>query len=417
MLHRCKCAFIALEPANNAGSLFHHLIVPSTISVAYYHPVNRRLISNLSLEDISSHPTVKRLRRRESPALVSLFIKFKYIPEEDPEEIQTTESDRHKCYLRPVCRDGQSCGKTGYLRYSTIAEHICPLLEHCPVTAFPKTIVRQTSVTTDIVPTTKPRRIIPGVKSIVQNAVLDLLSATSISFSLVCSQQFRRFMQTLVSLGQSHSVYNPETLIPYLDYHSFPQLILKKLESNVRSLLSSLRNKTVALMCDAGTVNHHHYFTITITEFKQNSHILFLKIVSGPWTAEDYTITLLKVMKQLFRFNIVIGTIITDGLAAQSAGIQMVRSTIATKQDVELEGIPFIPLHLPCYNHRVNLALTDIFEQNTMLEGIRQVLLTFSTESDKARYQSLLKKHCPSFIKTRWLSLWFIASFVRLKEE
>ena len=325
------------------------------------------------------------------------------------------ESDRHKSYLCPVCRDGQSCGKTGYVRSSAIADHVCSLLENCPVIGFGKSIVKRTEITSDTIP--KPRRLIPGVKAIVQTALLELISATSVSFSLVCSQQFQTFMRTLVSLGQSHPVHTPDSLVPYLDSHTFPELILKKLESNIRTLLTSLRNKTVSLMCDAGTVNHHHYIAITVTECRERSPILFFKIVSGPWTADQYAQTLAKVIEQLLHFNIGVATIVTDGLPAQYAGIQLLRTRISSDQYLENKELTFIPINLPCYNHRVNLALTDLFGQDSMLEGIKQVLLTFCTDSDKANFQLLLKKHCPSFIKTRWLSLWFICSFIRLKRN
>ena len=380
--------------------------------------MNKRLICNISLEDISPIPTVKRFRKKESPALVSLFIKFKYFinpSEESTEQLHLTDSDRHRMYLCPVCRDSQSCGKTGYLRYSSISDHICSLLENIPVIGFGNSIVKQPDVPS--LPAVKQRRVIPGVKTVVQNAMLELISATSISFSLVCSQQFKKFMQTLVSVGQLHPLHNLDSLVPYQDSHTFPQLIRKKLETNIRSLLSSLRNTTVSLMCDAGTVSHHHYIAITITECRERSPIFFFKIVSGPWTAEQYAQTLAKVIEQLLHFNSGVGTIVTDGLAAQSAGIHLLRGTIASLQHLNNEEMSFVPLHLPCYNHRINLALTDLFEQDALLDGIKQAVLSFSTDSDKANFQSLLKKHCPSFIKTRWLSLWFICSFVRLKRN
>ena len=375
------------------------------------------MIQTVSLEDISSSPAAKRFRRGESTALVSLFIKFKYVNTTPAQQQKHQAEDRHKYMLCPICREGQFCGKTGYVRNSGIADHICPLLGNCPVTTFGSSIVTHKNADDQPSGTARHRRLIPGVKPLIEQSVLQLISATPISFSLVASKQFRNFMESLISIGQTYSIYSPDSLVPYLDSHTFPPLILKKLEANITTLLMRLANKAVSLMCDAGKINHHHYLAFTIAEYSQEAPIFFFKLVSGPWTSEQYCSTLIKLLQQLTRWNITVATIITDGLAAQSAGIIALQQIIASRQAPNLEELTFIPLHIPCYNHRVNLALTDLFKHDSMLEGVRQTLLEFATDSDKAIYQTMLKKHCPSFIKTRWLSLWFICSFIRLKRH
>ena len=45
------------------------------------------------------------------------------------------------------------------------------------------------------------------------------------------------------------------------------------------------------------------------------------------------------------------------------------------------------------------------------------MLQSFAADSGTRPYREVLKKACPSFVRTRWFSLWNIASFIRLNRS
>ena len=74
-----------------------------------------------------------------------------------------------------------------------------------------------------------------------------------------------------------------------------------------------------------------------------------------------------------------------------------------------------VSIHIPCFNHRVNLVLVHSMQKSQYLTRIIALLRQFSTAAASADYQKLLQKHCPVSIQTRWLSLSCICSYIRMK--
>ena len=81
-------------------------------------------------------------------------------------------------------------------------------------------------------------------------------------------------------------------------------------------------------------------------------------------------------------------------------------------------GYPFIaPIHIPCFNHKINLVLTHSIHDNPMLARTVDLLRQFSAAANSSDNQRVLQKHCPVFIQTRWLSLSYICSYIRIKRN
>ena len=81
-----------------------------------------------------------------------------------------------------------------------------------------------------------------------------------------------------------------------------------------------------------------------------------------------------------------------------------------------LERSPVLPLHIPCFNHRINLAL-QYAVRTPALSGAVSELQKFASVAMTKPYRKVLGKVCPSFVNTRWFSLWNIASFIRLHRD
>ena len=126
-----------------------------------------------------------------------------------------------------------------------------------------------------------------------------------------------------------------------------------------------------------------------------------------------YADKLFKVINFLRHRNIFVVSICWDGALAQVSGIQDLRKRISAEQVPPSKRFPIIPLHIPCFNHGINLALRHA-TSIPVLSNIIELLQSFAAESGTKAYRDVLIKNCPSFLATRWFSLWNIASFIRL---
>ena len=350
----------------------------------------------------------KTKKQKEGKKYISCFVSYTYYKDSaDP-----VSQERHSEVICPVVRGVDSCTRVGKLRDGGIIHHDCPLLSQPKITTFPifHPNTRQESL----------RQLQSSRKSLLyklMELLITFFAGNPVSFRLLASPNFRNLLLGICQLGRERADLPPEVIIPRLSVHSIPRMLKLRAIDVFNSLLDDLKGSFVSLMMDAATIAHKSYLAITICKTEPNSPLLFFQLINAPSTKEDYTAVVLKTVRFLQSKEIDVASICSDGASAQITGIGQARQTLLSIKDPLEQRPSLIPIHVPCLNHRVNLALIHTITNCPTLTRITDILKSFTHEAVKKANYTLLDKTCPSFIPTRWFSLWNIATYIRLKRN
>ena len=376
-------------------------------------------ITNIKLVTPSSRTVTRTITKRQKRGheFVSLFISFSYLSGDDEQKEDNDENDfnsanfspsateRHPFVMCPVVRNGSCCLRTGRIRDSGIIHHDCPLLTQPSVLSMMRYQASQPQQSSSTPEATYRLKL--------EELLISFIAGTPISFRLIASQQFRSLLHGIITVSREYPSVTPETLLPSLSVHAVPNMLKLRASMMFQKLLKAFNNSYVSIHIDSAVITHSSYLAITLRRCEAQSPIVPIQLLSAPSDRAGYSQTLLKVIRFLRIHNIFVVSICCDGALAQLSGIQDCRKTLYTETLPIDKRSPIIPIHIPCFNHRINLALRHATCCPALSRTV-EALQSFASQSGSKQYRDVLQKSCPSFIPTRWFSLWNIASFIRL---
>ena len=321
--------------------------------------------------------------------------------------INDSRTERHAWVICPVVRDGHCCPRTGKIRDSGIIHHGCPLLSQPTIPSLIK----------DRQPRSEP---LPHQEDDYGEKIRDLLvsfiAGTPISFRLVASPQFKQLLLGVVQIAQSHISVSAEKLLPTLNVYSIPSMLKERASELYQLLLSSLNQSYVSINIDSATIGHTNYLAVTLRQVESQSPVHLIQLLNTPSGKQGYAEQLCSIIEFLRTHNIFVTSICCDGAIAQVSSISAVRQYLNNPSIPAFQRSPILPLHIPCFNHRINLALQYAARTPALAEAVSE-LQRFASAALTKPYRKILGKTCPSFVSTRWFSLWNIASFIRLHRD
>ena len=398
------------------------------LPLVYKHPSKDALIENIKLvtPSLSQKQRTQTRKQKGGYEYISVFVSFTYVSKEDEQlefakrkrslpqkehddmDISGSKGERHAFVLCPVVRNGQCCRRTGKIRDSGMIHHDCPILTQRTITSLMK--VRE--------PHDQHLDIDQEVdyRKTVRNLLVSFIAGTPISFRLIASQQFKNLLFGIVRIARSHESVPAESLLPTLTVHTIPSMLKSRASQLYQLLLSSLNNAYVSINIDSATIGHNNYLAVTLRQLQSQSPVYFIQFLNTPSGKEGYARQLCSIIEFLHGYNIFVTSICCDGASAQVSSITTVRQLLNDPTIPTVERAPTLPLHIPCFNHRVNLALQYAVRSPALSRVVPELQKFASAASTKA-YRKTLGKTAPSFILTRWFSLWNIASFIRLHRD
>ena len=369
-------------------------------------------------------------RQRRGYEYVSIFLSFCYVRREDErkelekrrrsyrrseestEEVGFDEvdlsdynTDRHAFVMCPVVRNGYCCANTGRIRDAGIVHHDCNLLFQPSILSLMKAPDTSHPVSSNSVERTYTVQL--------QELLISFIAGSPISFRLVASPQFRSLLHGIIAVSRAYPSIPADALLPSLSVHAVPNMLIERAANLFHMLLRKFNNTYVSIHIDSAVITHTSYLAVTLRSCESQSPILPIQLLTAPSDRTGYAEKLFKLIDFLRKRNIFVASICCDGALAQVSGIQDVRNIIYKELLPPDKRSPIIPLHIPCFNHRINLALCHAI-RSPALSRICEELQSFAADSGTKPYREVLKKSCPSFVATRWFSLWNIASFIRL---
>ena len=354
-----------------------------------------------------------------------MFVSFSYVSRADEPRVQErgkgslpstlqedmivdAKGERHSFVVCPVVRDGHYCLHPGRIRDASIVHHDCPLLTQHTITSLMKARPAQ-------------QRAIPPTQKVdyheqIRNLLVSFIAGTPISFRLVSSTQFKELLFHIIEIAQSHVSVPADRLLPSLSVHTIPFMLKARASELYTVLLSSFKDTYVTIHIDSAVIGHTSYLAVTIRQVQSKSPIYFIQLLNSPSGKHGYTLQICSIIEFLKRHNIFVVSICCDGASAQVSSITDVRKSLNTPNIPNFQRSPVLPLHIPCFNHRINLALQHA-TRSPVLARVVSELQNFASLASTKAYKTILGKTCPGFVSTRWFSLWNIASFIRLHRD
>ena len=331
--------------------------------------------------------------------------------ERPPLDIPKHHKTQKKTYSRRICmcpiiQGDSKCRFEKPNNNSSLRRHDCPLLLHKLIA--PSAFARPMP---DF-----PSLPLTGIQDEAIRSLVLFFSHTPLSFAALGSSSFNSFAQTLIRLGQSNPQLPTTSILPYLTRQKIPVFLSQEANKLFKSLLKGIQGQFVSIMFDAGCINDQHYTAVCIQPLTRFAKPLFFQLTYGPWSKQEYHDFICQLLSALSDWSVHVTGICTDGLPAQKFAIEQVIEELQTHQIIDSIQPLFIPFHIYCFNHKINLIVERVAHLKTTTPIVEK-LIEFAREANKKDFHSILKKACPSFIATRWLSLSLLASFIRLKRK
>ena len=384
------CTVIKIRKAIDKQDCMHFLLKMSYLLLVYQHPFRDHIMLEYGMYVLHGDNT-------SSGAL------FK-------------RSNRHRLMLCPVLRGDSMCEFEAEGRLRSGITFLCPFLRKTSITDSSQPLLQAyLSSKAKRNPQSYPGVLLTPIKQETTRALLTTLASTSLKFIDVDRQCFRAFCQTLIQIRQQHPGDPLESLAPEMDRHVISDMLCQLSVDALDSLFSAIANTIVSIQFDAATINHKQLMLITVVSLAApNNRQQTFQLGRSPATLPDYLAFLANIFQCLNQNRTTIGNICTDGCPVQRAAIfQYLRTLRIPSFNQPL----LIPNVVWCHNHLLNLICqhlgnNQITESSTvkMTRKIRH----FTTLAHHKTVKSHLHAICPTFIPPRWLSLWFIQSFIRL---
>ena len=324
-------------------------------------------------------------------------------------------SNRHRVLLCPVLKGGEACHFECESRLRSGITYQCKFLRKTAIEdprqpLLPSYITSKKQANTYIHQGVK----LTTVKEEATGALLTALASTSLKFIDVDRQCFRDFCKTLIEIGQHHPTDSVGTLMPETERHLISDMLCQRAVKAVDSLFTEISNLVVSIQFDSATINHKQLMLITITVLTsadKQSHVF--QLGPSPASLVDYLEFLENIFECLRHNSTTIGNICTDGCPVQRAAIfDYLKQLRLAPNKPEL-----IPNVIWCHNHLLNLITQHIADNPITVEStvkMTKKIQHFATRAHRKMVRTHLHAICPTFIPSRWLSLWCVQSFIRL---
>ena len=294
-----------------------------------------------------------------------------------------------------------------------LAHHNCPLLSHRVLVQVPTPVVLGSPF--DILSNTHGQTF-NSMQLVSLRMLLSFITNTPLSFLQFGSQTFNQLIHGLVRQGQLYPNLPTTSIVPTLSRQRVPAIIAQESNRLYEQLFQGIQGQYISLLFDAGDINNQHYLVVCIQQFSRSTKPIFFQLTNGPWTKLNYITFLKQIVSYLQTWSVRVSSICTDGLPAQVYAIK--ESIEQMQQSGQFNSVAplLIPFYIPCFNHRTNLVVQRL-SQLPVTSGIIETVKRFAREANQKDCQQILKKVCPSFINTRWLSLSLVSAYVRLKRK
>ena len=191
-----------------------------------------------------------------------------------------------------------------------------------------------------------------------------LTAQAGLSYSFVSGDKFETIARGLVKVGQEHKSIPVEQIIPHLSRQQIKVLTEHQAAQLFVNFYRKYTNRYVNVLFDCGKIAHHNYAAICVCGYGSTGRPTFFQFAIAPSTKNDYILFYNQLLSNCQKWNIQIGTVCTDGLSAQVNAIHDCHKRMR-------EGLPvgtfipqFIPVYIPCMNHRVNNVVQSLFTNN-----------------------------------------------------
>ena len=259
-----------------------------------------------------------------------------------------------------------------------------------------------------------------GTKEILRDNVAIFAITEGIPFSTIGRRPFYDLLKSFYDAGRNNPQVPFSMRAPALNRHATSENVTSLGEKTKDSAKLQLDRKFVSIFFDATTIHKRHFIAVGMLFHEEGAKPMYHSLheidrkPNEKFSYEDFFQEILKDLKQT---NTICVSVCTDGLPAQVFGIHNHVKKLRTNPDAfsEHEFVDILPIYIPCMNHRVNLTLLKVSQEGDPLGDEVQLLQKISTQTNGAQPQAFLHKSCPSMIKTRWLSVSMICSFVRMK--
>ena len=302
---------------------------------------------------------------------------------------------KRRVCMCPFSKDGKKCRFEKLRNNSSLANHNCQQLSHKSLflEPFSPNPMMSLSITGSNLSFSSPRQL-------ANNLILTFLASTPLSFMHAGSQAFNDMVIALISIGQQHPSASLADIVPHFERHNIPNLLSMQAQQRYLKLLTLLQGTFISLGCDAGEINNVHCASLFIQTYARKRKPIFFEICPGTWNKLDYTKLFIEFLSQMKEWFIHVGSICTDGLAAQVSAVH----SLFTGEDLETKSIVkeyyTIPFHVYCCNHKINLIVSSLANL-PHLQKIISTLQTFCHTAHKKNNRAILNKACPAFIPTR----------------
>ena len=328
--------------------------------------------------------------------------------------IQRTSDISHRIAMCPVIKDGQPCGFYGFARNAAMDHHHCPLLMGQP-RLHPTVVSQSEAVALTVANHSGPvPEEVQAIRKSLLIHLLNCISGTSASYSLISSQGFTTFCRELIQQARAYPHLSPSQIAPQYTIHAISSGLVAYSQQLFHTLLDTLHSSSVCLIIDSSKIIHRHFLAIGLCPYTRSSGPLYFQLCPSPKSLSDYCDLYKELYKFLKQYDIEIGSICTDGLPAQISAVKEFRKWLLKERN---QNPTLIPIHIPCFNHRVNLVTQSLLKGESELRDTVDTIQGFASQSHNNDFKQKLRHVCPSFIPTRWLTAHMIASFIRLHRD
>ena len=267
-----------------------------------------------------------------------------------------------------------------------------------------------------------------------KNMIAQFTAESNLPSNFVQKYCFTSFVNSISQYAFQFSRNNPKTT-------SFPQISSLNASENTKTIkllnekqntkiLSLFKHKYVSLIFDAGTVKKLHTLEFLISNVDLQPYLYESIQISEFATHEVYKSEILKVINDLIKQEIIPIGLVADNLRAQKMVINhKLRTSIQQESftknleisDEKLKLISAI-VNVPCSNHVLNLAMTDIFSKIIFFQQINNIINFFSSISKNKVIRKYIKETKKStfyfnMCSTRWFYIVDVIKYLFRKKS
>eukprot|EP00770_Monocercomonoides_exilis_P010782 MONOS_10729.1-p1 / transcript=MONOS_10729.1 / gene=MONOS_10729 / organism=Monocercomonoides_exilis_PA203 / gene_product=unspecified product / transcript_product=unspecified product / location=Mono_scaffold00499:83-1135(-) / protein_length=309 / sequence_SO=supercontig / SO=protein_coding / is_pseudo=false len=194
------------------------------------------------------------------------------------------KKDGHIYFLCPNSKQGINCATSGRKGCDKVVNHRCALTTASTILPYfkfhPSSRLSEASA----------KKIVPThfqFDSLVEQ-YLHLIGHCNIAFLSAYSNEFNKFISSLIITSQQNPTLSPTTIFPTLTYRKLTALIQEEGKKRISERNAKIFNSMVAVMMDGGIVAGKKYTVITIVPLQTKASPFFWKIEKACFTTTDY---------------------------------------------------------------------------------------------------------------------------------